>query len=81
MSRREKATAGVCALEALADWADARLRAAVVETTGMADVGPVLALLKDPEDPLYARFATACVCVVAAGPELFPEGAEETWSR
>ena len=38
----------MAALEALADWADARLRAVVVETTGMADVGPVLALLRDP---------------------------------
>ena len=47
------------------------VRAVVVETTGMADVSPVLELLRDPSDPLASHFAPVlCVCVVAVDQDL-----------
>lgn len=63
----------VAALEAIGEWADDRLKAAVIETTGMADVAPVLELLRDQEDPLFSMFGpVVCVCVVAADQEPQP---------
>ena len=45
----------------------------MIETTGMADVAPVLELLRDQEDPLFSMFGpVVCVCVVAADQEPQP---------
>eukprot|EP00931_Biecheleriopsis_adriatica_P057433 TRINITY_DN34066_c0_g1_i1.p1 TRINITY_DN34066_c0_g1~~TRINITY_DN34066_c0_g1_i1.p1 ORF type:complete len:397 (+),score=95.61 TRINITY_DN34066_c0_g1_i1:29-1192(+) len=47
----------VAALEALAQRHRAKaLDRVIIETTGLADVGPVIALLEDPDDPLAEDF-------------------------
>jgi len=73
----------VAALEAIGEWADERLKAVVVETTGMADVGPVLELLRDPDDPLASQFGpVVCVCVVAVDQDLQPGSLPAlTWAK
>ena len=55
----------------------------MVETTGMADVGPVLELLRDPADPLASLFGpVVCVCVVAVDQDLQPGSLPAlTWAK
>ncbi|CAE8629044.1 unnamed protein product [Polarella glacialis] len=55
----------IAALEALARRHRVKpLKRVIIETTGLADVGPVIALLEDPEDPLAEDFILDAVVTV-----------------
>ena len=75
----------IAALEALAAFAASTpIVAVVVETTGMADIGPVVALLRDPQDPLAESFrpcTVVCVVDVANATALDDSIPAQTWAR